>query len=244
MNGAAKILSTLAITLALSGTARALEVEVLANSSLPFWGLEDGKPAGIAVDILNAVTAEGGPSFKFDFSLPWVRSQEKVHTETGLAILFTRTAEREHNHKWIAELFDYNAQLVSVGRAAPFKTLDEAKALQIGIQRGSAFEPRALQAGFTHLEPVVSDDINAKKMVAGRLDGWFASEYVGEYLYANAGGDPATLQIGPKLGDTYHMYIAGDRNFPEADAKAIADGIDRLRNSGKLEAILARYKKK
>src|SRR4051794_34717540 len=86
-------------------SATASEVTVLGNDSMPYCGLLNGKPAGMAVDILNTVTRNGGPTFKFDFSAPWSRSQVLVHEQPGTAIIpLTRTSEREPKYKWIAEL--------------------------------------------------------------------------------------------------------------------------------------------
>ena len=223
-------------------TANAREITVLANESMPQSGLVDGKATGMAVDILNAVTADGGPSFKFDFSQPWARELVAVHETQGVAIIpLTRTPEREANFKWIANLFDNPGRLFSVGRAAPIKTLDEAKNLSVAIMRGSSFEGWLKQNGFTHIEPVQNDELIAKMLAAGRIDAWAGAEYVQRYLYAKTGGDSSKLQQGPLLGEATQIYIAGDANFPEADAKAIADGVAKLRSSGKLAEIMKKY---
>jgi polar amino acid transport system substrate-binding protein len=223
--------------------AHANEITVLANESMPQSGVADGKPTGIAVDILNAVTAEGGPTFKFDFSQPWARALVAVHETPGVLIIpLTRTPEREANFKWVAALFDNTGRLFSVGRAAPIKTLDEAKDLTVGIMRGSAFEKALKQLGFSHLEAAQNDELNAKMLAAGHIDAWAGSELVQRYLFAKTGGDSSKLQQGPLLGDPPQIYVAGDKNFPEADAKAIADSVDKLRSSGKLDAILKKYR--
>lgn len=225
------------------GAAEASEITVLANESMPQSGTVDGKPAGMAVEILNAVTAEGGPSFKFDFSQPWARALVAVHETPGVVIIpLTRTAEREANFKWIANLFDNPGRLFSVGRAAPIKSLDEAKGLTVGIMRGSSFEASLKQLGFTHIEVVQNDELIAKMLSVGHLDAWAGAEYVQRYLFTKVGGDASKLQQGPLLGEPPQIFIAGDVKFPEADAKAIADGIAKLRANGKLDAIIKKYR--
>lgn len=223
--------------------AQAAEITVFANESMPQCGLVDGKPAGMAVDILNAVTAEGGPTFKYDFSQPWARAQVAVHETAGATIIpLTRTTEREASHKWIGNLFDNPTRLFTLGRAdGPIKTIDEAKGMSIGVMRGSSVEQSLKQLGFTHIEAVQNDELAAKMLAAGRIDAWAGAEYVQRYLFAKAGGDSSKLQQGPLLGQTSQIYIAGDVKYPDADAKAITDGVEKLRSSGKLAAILKKY---
>jgi len=234
----AGILSCLA-----AAAAQASEIKVVGNESMPFCGLVDGKPAGMAVEILNAATREGGPSFSFDFSAPWARSMVLIHEQTTLAIIpFTRTPEREAQHKWIAELFPYKGHLVTVGRPAPLKTIEEAKDLEVGMLNGSALQPVVTKLGFTKIQTVANDEVNARKLGAGHLGAWGVSQYVDKYLYAKIGQDPAQLQYGPDLGDEYHAYIAADLAFSDADAKSIADAVARVRASGELDRILQKYR--
>jgi polar amino acid transport system substrate-binding protein len=222
--------------------AQAREILVFANESMPQCGMVDHKPAGLAVDILNAVTAEGGPSFKYDFSQPWARAQAAVHDTPGTLIIpLTRNPEREPKYKWIARLFDNGAHLFSVARPAPIKTLDEAKGLGVGVMRGSSFEDFLGKAGFTHLVVVPKDEFIAKMLVEGKVDAWAGADLVIHYLFGKIGENPGKVQQGPQLGETGQIFIAGDVHFPEADAKAIADGMEKLRHNGKLEAILKRY---
>jgi ABC-type amino acid transport substrate-binding protein len=232
----------LSVFVALScSSVQAKEITVLANESMPQCGVVDGKPTGMAVDILNAVTAEGGPTFKFDFSQPWARALVSVHETPGVAIIpLTRTAERESSFKWIADLFGNPGRLVSVG-PKPIASLDEAKGLTVGIMRGSSFESSLRQLGFSKLEVVQNDETAAKILAAGRIDAWAGAEYVQRYLFTKTGGDSSKLQMGPLLGTPPQIFIAGDVNFPDADAKAIADGVAKLRASGKLDAIMKKY---
>jgi polar amino acid transport system substrate-binding protein len=238
-----KLSAVVSVLFILCGTAaQASEITVFANESMPQSGMVDGKATGMAVDILNAVTAEGGPTFKFDFSQPWARAQAAVHETAGSAIIpLTRTPEREPNYKWIANLFDNPNRLFSAGRPAPIKTLDEAKGMSVGVMRGSSVEQVLKQLGFTHIEVVANDELAAKMLAAEHIDAWAGAESVQRYLFSKAGGDSTKLQPGPLLGEPPQIYIAGDTKFPDADAKAIADGVEKLRSSGKLAAILKKY---
>lgn len=222
---------------------RADGIEILANESMPFCGLVGGKPAGMVIDILTAVTRDGGPTFKFDFSTPWPRAQVLVLEQTDLAIVpLTRTPDREANYQWLAELFSYGGHLVTIGRPAPLKTINEARGLEVGVLQASGLLPAVTALGFTRVLLAHSDDVNARRMLLGRLGAWAAPQYVDRYTYEHAGGDPGTLQYGPTLGDEFHLYIAASPKFSATDAKAIDDGIGRLRANGEIEKILERYR--
>lgn len=228
-----------------ASASQATEILVYGNDSMPFCGMENGQPAGMAVEILNAVTAAGGPKFRFDFSLPWTRAQMEVQSannELVAIIPFTRTESRENKYRWITVLFEDNVRLVSVGRSAPLKTVDEAKELNVGILHGSAHEPKLKEMGFSRVEAVRNDEMNARKMHMGRLDAWLVSSFVDKYMYRKIGADPAVLQYGPLLGNSTQIYIAAAPGFPDEYAKAIADGVQRLRANGKLEQILNKYR--
>jgi len=218
------------------------EILVFANESMPQCGMVDHKPGGLAVEILNAITAEGGPSFKYDFSQPWARAQAAVHDNPGTLIIpLTRNAERERKYRWVARLFDNGAHLASMGRPAPIASIDEAKGLGVGIMRGSIFEDFLGKARFTNMQVVPKDELIAKMLVEGKVDAWAGADLVMHYLFAKIGQNPAKLQQGPQLGEAGQIFIAGDVQFPDADAKAIADGVEKLRHNGKLAAILKRY---
>ena len=226
-----------------ASVAQASEIKVLGNESMPFCGMVDGKPAGMAVEILSAATREGAPGFSYDFSAPWSRSQAQVHEQTTLAIIpFTRTPEREKQYRWIAELFPYQSRLVTVGRASPLTSIEEAKDLEVGVLNGSSAIPVLTQLGFTRLQTVANDDLNVRKFAAGRLGAWAVSQYVDAYLYAKAGKDPSQLQYGPGLGSEFHIYIAADPAFADVDAQSISDAVARIRASGELDRILQKYR--
>lgn len=153
----------------------------------------------------------------------------------------TRNAEREPKYKWVARLFDNGAHLVSLGRPEPIKSIDEAKGWGVGIMRGSIFEDFLGKARFTNRVAAPKEEAIANMLVEGKVDAWAAADLVMHHLFGKIGQNPAKLQQGPQLGEAGQIFIAGDVYFPEADAKAIADGLEKLRHNGKLEAILKRY---
>jgi uncharacterized protein YdbL (DUF1318 family) len=60
--------------------------------------------------------------------------------------------------------------------------------------------------------------------------------------YKRAGGNLNELRIGPRVGEPMQVYLAASKHFPAADAKLIADEVNRLRASGEINRILDRYR--
>ncbi len=220
----------------------AIEIKTYGGLLPPFCGLKDGKPFGIAVDILTAVTKEGGPTFIYDFSIPWARAQWRIKDEFDSLILpLSRTSQRETSYQWIAELYAYQARFISIGRAAPINSLEEAKRLRIGTINGSASQSKLQKLGY-HVEAVVEDKMNAKKLSIGRIDAWLVPEYAAKYAFRQLGEDPSKLQVGIPFGDMRTHYIVGNLSFPADQAKLIDDIVKKLRDRGEIDRILANYR--
>jgi polar amino acid transport system substrate-binding protein len=237
----------LMLLLVISGSAAyAVDVVVLGNESMPWNGIVDGKNSGIMVDILNEATKYGAPNFQFKLGLPWERAQQMVHekNEAPTAIIpLTRTTAREKNYKWIAELIPSEMRLVSYGRPAPIKTIDEAKDLTIGIIRGHSAIPTLKQLGFTKIDDSAVDaKMNANKLLIKRFDTIVDAKLVYLYNWKKIGQNTKDLQEGPMIGDIAHIYIAGDLNFPDNIAKSIADAIEKMRKDGTIQKILDKWK--
>lgn len=222
----------------------ATEVLVLGNESMPWNGIVDGKDSGIMVDILNEATKNGAPKFKFRLGMPWARAQIEVlkpSAELVAIIPLTRNPEREGRFKWIAELVPNEVRIVSYGRPAPIKSLDEAKHLSVGLILGHAAIPLLKQSGFTHIDHAKNAESNERQLFAKRIDALVDSRLVYRYLWKKIGQDTKDLQEGPVVGEVAGIYIAGQPNFPDDVAKSIAAAMEKMRRSGKLKEILNKW---
>ena len=82
-------------------------VEVYALEAMPYCGIEQGQPTGLAVEILQAASRYGAPTFHFRFDIPWPRAQDMIQHQGNalIAIIpFSRTAPRESHYRWLAKL--------------------------------------------------------------------------------------------------------------------------------------------
>jgi polar amino acid transport system substrate-binding protein len=214
------------------------EVEVVANESMPFNGIVDGKNVGMTYDILQEAMKYGAPKFTYKFGLPWNRAQQMIKDagDKPIAIVpFTRTAKREPNFKWIAELIAYNARLSVYKR--PAVTIEEAKKLKVGMLRESSNISLLQSFGITQFDYSQDALTNAKKLAAGRFQILGETKYVDTYAWKKAGMDPKDLKF-TEIGEKRYIYIAANLNFPPKLSKQISDAIDKMRSNGRLKAIL------
>lgn len=223
----------------------AADVVVYGLEAMPMSGVVDGKPAGITVDILNEATKHGAPSFEFRFNVPWARAQEQIQqagSEISAIIPFSRSAQREGKFKWVAELVTTQYRFFSYGRPAPLKSIDEAKNVTVGVVRGHAILPVLKQMGLTKLdEGSPAADSNATKLLNKRYDTIADSDVIALYNWKKIGQKTSDLQVGPAIGDTTRVYIAGGLIFPDDVAKRIYDAVETMRKNGKLKEILNKW---
>lgn len=233
-------------TLLLSAiTARAEVVEIYALEAMPYCGSEQGQPSGLAVDILQAASRHGAPEFRFHFDVPWLRAQELIQrqgNELSAIIPFSRTAPRETQYRWLAELFLTQSRFYSYQRPAPLVSMDEAKSVKIGVVRGHALINVLQNAGITRLDSGATDaGNNVRKLFYRRFDTIADSDLIVRYHWKNSGYPADALQEGVAIGPPTGVYLAAGLNFPEQTAQRIQQAMERLQASGELEQILARW---
>ncbi|PTN33913.1 ABC transporter substrate-binding protein [Desulfonatronum sp. SC1] len=221
------------------------EVLVYGLNAMPFCGVVDGKPVGIAVEILNEATNYGAPVFVFDMNVPWTRAQMQLQqpgNEMHAIIPFSRTTQREENFKWIGELIRTQYHIYSYGRPEPIKTMEEAQQLAVGVVRAHAIIPILERAGITNLDMAHDAEINALKLQAGRFDTIADSDFIALYNWKKIGQDTRELLVGPAIGEYTRVYIAASLNFPDEIAKRIADALEKMHSDGKMQEIINRWR--
>jgi polar amino acid transport system substrate-binding protein len=236
-----KLLLCLALTCVPLLEASAKDVTVNTADISPYTYEANDKPAGMAIDILQAAGKASGISFHFNF-LPWKRAQLETQSSTDHAIVpLTRTPERENDYQWIVPLFEYH--FVIVTRAdRPAVTFDETKKMAVGVLRGNPMHTMLPGLGFGNVRPGNSEEMLAKQLRANLIDVWIVPESVARDTYKRIGGNLNELRIGTRVGEPMSIYLAASKKFPAADVKLIADEVNRLRASGEINRILERYR--
>lgn len=157
-------------------------------------------------------------------------------------IPFTRTAAREQQFRWLAELFLTQSRFYSYQRPAPIASLATAKAVKIGLVRGHALVNVLQSAGVMQLDQGATDaGNNVRKLYHQRFDTIADSDLIVRYHWNKMDYPANALLEGAPIGPPTRVYLATGLHFPEPVAQRIQQAMARLQASGELEQILARW---
>jgi ABC-type amino acid transport substrate-binding protein len=219
-------------------------VTVYSLEAMPYCGVMNGQPAGIAIDILNQATKYGAPAFQFKFNIPWKRATQRIQDakdELVAIIPFTRSAVREHQFKWVAEIMATEYRFYSYHRASPINSVHEIEHKIVGVVHGHAIIPMLENLGLRLDTGARNAQKNTMKMISKRYDVIADSDVIVMYTWRLAGMDPGELQVGPAIGEIKRVYIATGLDFPDQVATRISDAVERMKQNGELQKIYDRW---
>jgi polar amino acid transport system substrate-binding protein len=150
------------------------ELTILTENLPPLNYVENGVLVGPSVDTVKEIQRRVGSQEPIQV-YPWARAY-KMALEQENVVLFgtTHTKVRHDKFKWIGPLATKRDILVArKGSGIKINSLGDAKKVnRIGTLRDDTRERLLKSLGFTNLEPVSDEQMNAKKLVLGRIDLW------------------------------------------------------------------------
>jgi polar amino acid transport system substrate-binding protein len=150
------------------------ELTILTENLPPLNYLENGVLVGPSVEIVKQIQKRVGSDEQIQV-YPWARAYQIALKEKNV-ILFgmTYTKVRKDKFKWVGPLATKRDILVAKkGSGIKISRLEEAKKVKrIGTLRDDTRERLLKSRGFTNLEPVSDEQLNAKKLALGRIDLW------------------------------------------------------------------------
>lgn len=150
------------------------ELTILTENLPPLNYIKDGKLVGPSIEIVKEIQRRVGSRDKIQ-AYPWARAY-KIALEDENVVLFgmTHTKAREDKFKWVGPLATKRDILVAKkGSGIKIINLDDAKKVsRIGTLRDDTRELLLKSHGFTNLEPVSDEQLNAQKLALGRIDLW------------------------------------------------------------------------
>ena len=150
------------------------ELTILTENMPPLNYVENGVLVGPSVEIVREIQRRVGSDEPIQV-YPWARAY-KMSVEQENVVLFgmTHTEARHDQFKWIGPLATKRDILVArKSSGIKIDSLEDAKKVKsIGTLRDDTRERLLESLGFTNLEPVSDEQLNAKKLVLGRIDLW------------------------------------------------------------------------
>ncbi|WP_020407189.1 substrate-binding periplasmic protein [Hahella ganghwensis] len=217
--------------------------------SLEFPPLEytgdNGKPTGIAVDIVRKIMASLGHQVEINIH-PWSRSLDLVRKGNADAIFTAyRTPERETFLDYSNEVLIQ--QTVSLyakkGSTITFSgDLSTLRDKQIGVVSTISYGVRFDQLRESlNIQPVQKLEQNFQKLLLGRIDLFISSKWVADWKLQTAGMTDHITRL-PTEVESIPSFIGFSK---KQGLTRLRDDFDRelikLKNNGEYEEILKRY---
>jgi polar amino acid transport system substrate-binding protein len=240
-----------AFNLALARLDRAAQAEadqisplltVVTEEFPPYQFMDQGKPTGMTVEVVQAVLAEAGITTPITI-VPWTRALKTAQERANVLIFsVARTAERENQFKWIGQVNQSQNYLYArAGSGISIKTLDDAKRYVIGTVLGDIREDYFAKRGF-QIQSVRQHELNYARLKAGRIDLWPTTDAVMTHIIRKAGDDPATAVVPVWKIDDLHVGYSGDflaasLATPDALVERVRAALDQIKSDGRFAAI-------
>lgn len=173
-------------------------------------------------EILDEIAREMGVRFRYEF-LPWKRCEIAVDNhDAWAAVPYVPNSERKIKFFFSDKLYNKQSMFFSYRssgskRIPEYTRLSDLKLYRIGGVRGYYYEPSFAKAGILY-EPVESEEMNFRKLKAGRIDlvpsdkltGWFLIRR----LYPDDTDSFYTLS---KPIDVSGNFIMVSKTYPDAE---------------------------
>ncbi|MGV7223295.1 MAG: substrate-binding periplasmic protein [Nitrospinales bacterium] len=221
------------------------ELTILTENLPPLNYVDNGMLVGPSVETVEAIQKKVG-SLEPIQVYPWSRAY-KMALEEKNVILFgmTYTKVRHDKFKWVGPLATKRDILVAKkGSGVMIKTIEDAKKVKIiGTLRDDT-RGRLLESyGFTNLEPVSDEQLNAKKLALGRINLW-AYKIPGLRTVCDLAGVDYT-----QFEEVYHLreidlMIAFSKKTSDAIVKKWQDAFDELIADGTILKIRENWNKR
>ena len=204
----------------------------------PYSFYKDGKLTGIAANLVKALMDMAGDSGKISV-LPWKRAINYSQTQKMMLFPFARVPYLEKNYKWIGPvMIDSFAFAVRSSEKRAFKTIDDFRDIQVGVNRMTPTSFRLKEFGFNNIQEVTSEKLNAKKLVDGnRIDAWYSLYLILKYTMRLEGIDEKLIRIA-NTDMNVEMYIGASLTVPDEIVAQWQNNLDEMKENGRYQDIL------
>ena len=178
-------------------------------------------------------------------SLPWARAYKMLQQEPNILLFsMTRSEERENLFKWVGPIASRTIWFwkLKSRKDISVKTLDDIKLYRTGAVREFSSTRYMQELNFT-LDLTNSEELNFKKLIAGRFDLLTALELAAAYHMKKQGKNFDQLERVIKLDDRYNYYLALNINTSDEIVQKLQSALDEMKTDGSYERIKTLYLK-
>jgi polar amino acid transport system substrate-binding protein len=208
-------------------------LKIYTEDSPPANYLENGKPAGFAVEIVREILRR----LKLPDTItvvPWARGYRLALNSPDVALFSTtRLPQREYLFHWVGPLYHQTwAFYGRKGSGIQLHSLEDAKKVsRIGTYHADAKEQYLEDAGFRNLVSANRNVSNIRHLLQGDIDLWVSSDFNMPYLVRQAGGDPHEIECVYEFRKVDN-YIAFSSNTHARTVLAWQQCLDQIKQDG------------
>ena len=214
------------------------ELTILTENLPPLNYVDTGVLVGPSVEIVKEIQKKVG-SLEPIQVYPWSRAYKMAEEEKNVVLFgMTYTKVRQDKFKWVGPLATKRDILVAKKDSGiTIDSLEDAKKVKgIGTLLDDTRGRLLASHGFTNLEPVSDEQLNAKKLALGRIDLW-AYKIPGLRTVCDLAGVDHT-----QFEEVYHLreidlMIAFSKKTSDAIVKKWQDAFDELTADGTILQI-------
>jgi polar amino acid transport system substrate-binding protein len=221
------------------------ELTVLTENLPPLNYVDNGVLVGPSVEIVREIINRVGSGEPIQV-YPWARAYKMALEEENVVLFgMTYTKVRQDKFKWVGPLATKRDILVGKKNSGiKITSLEDAKKVkQIGTLRDDTRERLLKSHGFTNLESVSDEQLNAQKLAIGRIDLW-AYKIPGLRTVCDlAGVDHSQFE------EVYHLreielMIAFSKKTPDSIVQKWRDAFKVMSSDGTILQIRKKWNRK
>lgn len=239
----------LLFTLLLSVEAKALTLKAVTTEFPPYQILSGEEVRGISTDIVKNVVELAG--FKAEFKgYPWARAYRIAQKEDNVIIYsMARTPEREKLFKWVGTIVPYNVYFWKLRKRTDVsvKSLEDAKRYAVGGTTDDIKAIELIKFGFLpgkNLEMATSDEVNIRKLFAGRITLMPYDEISFINRVTRAGYDFTKTEKLIRMDTISHdLYIAVSLQTSDDVVKKLSASLESFKKTAKFKELQDKIKK-
>lgn len=198
-------------------------------------------PAGLACEIMAEMARRVGHRAPIQL-YPLARALMVAQATPGVLVApVARIPTRETQYQWQVPLLE--EEFVVVARhdsTLDISSPEAVRKLSLGVVRDGAGERLARELGFERVSLVTHDDLNARKLHAGRIDAWLSSWNGVLSAQRNVGLGAGLLRRGAVLSRT-QIYLASAPGLDPALLAGWRAALDAMKRDGSYQQLLRKY---
>lgn len=235
-----KLVATLAMVSAIT-VASVAEVTVMTENYPPFnYTNSNGQLTGFSTEIIMEIQKRlgyGNPPEE----LPWSRGYALVQKKPNHALYsMTRNEAREKLFKWVGPLVPNKSVLWGLAdKEYNIKSIEDAKQYTIGTYKDDADEIMLKEMGGFKTQSVVKDELNLKKLLAGKIDLWIGGD-PSNFIKAKEAGVADKIKRVFIVSET-QMYLAFNPETPDEEVAKWQATLDQLKEGGFYQKVWDKY---